>query len=138
MAFMQPAKRVADELRQMEENRGFMADRVIALDGGNDLVLGLAPAIRGQVDRRAAGFVEGAARLRAHGALVILQPIDLSGAHPTLQTAGHEAELARAYAEMARAADVDLSGLPVDFLDVLHFGDRGHAMLADRIVEILR
>lgn len=141
----QPAKRIADEVVQVEENReSFRPTTVLSLSGGNDLLLGLAPSIRGQLARRVVAYHDGRARLGAAAAragarlVTILQPLDLTSAHPSLQTAGYEAQLTAAYAEMARAADVDLSQCPVDFLDLIHFGDRGHAAIADHVAEVLK
>lgn len=127
----QPARRVGDEIRQADAHAAFGAEVTIALDGANDLILGLAPQIRGQIERRVEAYRVGARELRRRGVVVVLQPIPLGG--PSLQTAGYEARLREAYREMAREADVDLSALAVDYLDVVHFGDAGHAALAEAL-----
>lgn len=133
-----PAARVADELRQYRA-AAWDADVVIALDGANDLVLGLAPQIRGQIEHRVEVYRAGVAALRREigpRLVVIAQPLGLG--KPALQTVGHEAELAAAYARMRALADVDLGGLEVDFRDLTHFGDVGQVVVAGAVVRDLR
>lgn len=130
------AKTAGDALAQMEANRGFAPGTTLALVGANDLVYGLAPAIAGQLDARLVRFISSATALRAAGATVILQPIPLGA--ESFEASGHEDEIRAAYATMAQVADVDLSLLPVDYVDLIHFGDRGQRIVADAIVERLR
>lgn len=68
--------------------------------------------------------------------LHVLQPVPMGAPCPC--TAGHEAKLRAVYDRMAEVADVDLPRLDVDYLDLVHFGDRGHQLVADAIVERLR
>ena len=119
-----PATRVADHLEVL---RGLdqRFDRIVAIAGANDLVLGLAPAVPHQVDRRLSAARRGFAELRGVGVATVLQPAPQ----------GYDAEVRRAYAEMAREVDLDLSALPVDYVDRIHFGRAGQASLARAIAE---
>ena len=121
-----PATRVADHLEVL---RGLdqRFDRIVAIAGANDLVLGLAPAVPHQVDRRLSAARRGFAELRGVGVATVLQPAPQ----------GYDAEVRRAYAEMARSVDLDLSALPVDYVDRIHFGAAGQASLARAIAEAM-
>ena len=119
-----PATRVADHLEVLRGAKG-RYDRALAVVGANDLVLGLAPGVAHQVERRAERLRGGIAALQVEGATLILQPAPQ----------GYDAEVRRAYAEMARSVDLDLSALPVDYVDRIHFGRAGQASLARAIAE---
>lgn len=125
-----------NEVTQIRDNPGY--DRVVVLDGANDLVLGLWPSIRGQIDVRYPRWKANIDAMRAMrpDMLHVLQPIPFGVPCPC--TAGHEAELRSVYDRMAAVADVDLSRLDVDYVDVVHFGDRGHGLVADAIVGVMR
>lgn len=122
-----PATRVADHYQALRGAHGFRPDRVLAVVGANDLVLGLAPSVRGQVVGRERRFRTDIRDLKRLGATLILQPAPQ----------GYDAEVRAAYAEMAREVDLDLSALPVDYVDRIHFGAEGQASLARAIAEIM-
>lgn len=123
-----PATLVADHLEVLRERGGANVDRIIAIAGANDLVLGLAPAIPHQVERRTRRLQAGLRALDDRpGVLAVLQPAPQ----------GYDAEVRRAYAEMAREVDLDLSALPVDYVDRIHFGRAGQASLARAIAEVM-
>jgi lysophospholipase L1-like esterase len=121
-----PATRVADHLEVLRE-QSVRFDAVLAVVGANDLVLGLAPGVRGQVDVRARQFRRASAALESAGVVRVLQPIPQ----------GYGEEVRRAYHEMAREVDLDLSALPVDYVDRIHFGRAGQASLARAIAEVM-
>ena len=124
------------EVQQIARNPGF--DRVIVLDGANDLVLGLSPQIPGQIEKRLPRWWRNVAQMRTlrPDMLHVLQPAPFG--MPSANTSGHEDELRAIYAQMAYWVDLDLSELPVDYLDLVHFGDAGHAKVAAAIVERMR
>ncbi len=124
------------EVGQIANNPGF--DRVIVLDGANDLVLGLSPQIPGQIEKRLPRYAANVKRLRElrPDMIHVLQPAPFG--MPSANTTGHEAELRAIYAQMARLVDLDLSAVDVDYLDLVHFGDRGQRIVADAIVEAIR
>ena len=124
------------EVQQIASNPGF--DRVIVLDGANDLVLGLSPQIPGQIEKRLPRWWRNVAQMRQlrPDMLHVLQPAPFG--MKSANTTGHEDELRAIYAQMAYWVDLDLSELPVDYLDLVHFGDAGHAKVAAAIVERMR
>jgi hypothetical protein len=65
--------------------------------------------------------------LESAGVVRVLQPIPQ----------GYGEEVRRAYHEMAREVDLDLSMLPVDYVDRIHFGRAGQASLARAIAEVM-
>lgn len=125
-----------NEVSQIAWNPGF--DRVIVLDGANDLVLGLSPQIPGQIEKRLPRWWQNVAKMRElrPDMFHVLQPEPFG--IPSANTSGHEDELRAIYAQMALWVDLDLSNANVDYLDLVHFGDRGHRIVADAIVERLR
>lgn len=124
------------EVAQIAGNPGF--DRVIVLDGANDLVLGLSPQIPGQIEKRLPRWWRNVAQMRTlrPDMFHVLQPAPFG--MPSANTTGHEGELRAIYAQMAMWVDLDLSDANVDYLDLVHFGDRGQRIVADAIVERLR
>jgi len=121
-----PATRMADHLEVVRETRGGF-DRVLVVTGANDLVLGLAPGVRGQMARRVGEFDLQAQAAQGSGVLRVLQP----------SPQGYGEEVRAAYAEMAREVDLDLSALPVDYVDRIHFGAAGQGALADSLVGLM-
>ena len=140
-----PATRVADHLEVL---RGITAaerfDRTLVVAGANDAVLGLAPGVAGQVDRRRVQFAADARAVRyvVNGSWLTPNgniPAPRGRLRLILQPApqGYGEEVRRAYHEMAREVDLDLSALPVDYVDRIHFGRAGQASLARAIAEAL-
>lgn len=131
-----PGFRAEDEARLISSNPGF--DHVIVLDGANDLFHGLAPDVPGQIAKRLPAWWRGVARMRAlrPDLLHVLQPAPFG--RKSANTDGHEDELRAIYAQMSMWVDVDLSNATVDYVDAVHFGDRGQRIVADAIVERLQ
>lgn len=114
------------------------ADVVLEITGANDLVYGLAP-IAGQETKRVGRFLASHAWLRGIVGPRLLAVIQPAPTGRTLwETRGIEAEAHVAYAWMAMVGDVDLSGVSVDYVDVVHFGDRGHELVAAAVVRAVR
>lgn len=125
-----------NEIPQIKNNPGF--ERVIVVDGANDLMLGLSPQIPGQIEKRFPKYYNNVQEMRKlrPDMFHVLQPepFGMSSAN----TSGYEKELREIYARMALLVDLDLSRADVDYLDVVHFGNHGQKMMADAIVSALQ
>lgn len=134
----QPAARVdPQEIEQAIREDRWGADLVIELSGANDLVYGLAP-LAGQPTKRVGRWLVSHAWLRGivgPRLLTVIQPAPVGA--PLWETGGVEDEARSAYAWMAMVGDVDLSALEVDYVDAVHFGDAGHARVADAIAGVV-
>lgn len=131
-----PGYRTRDEIQLIASNPGF--DRVVVLDGANDLMYGLAPDVPGQIEKRLPQWWRNVAQMRTlrPDMFHVLQPAPFG--MPSANTTGHEGELRAIYTQMAMWVDLDLSEANVDYVDLVHFGDRGQRIVADAIVERLR
>lgn len=135
----QPAGRVdPQEIEQAIRESDWGADVVVEITGANDLVYGLAP-LPGQPTKRVGRFLASHAWLRGivgPRLLTVIQPAPTG--RPLWETRGVEAEAHAAYAWMAMVGDVDLSRVSVDYVDAIHFGDAGHALVAAAVAGSLQ
>lgn len=131
-----PGHRASDEVAQIQGNPGY--EVVIVIDGANDLAFGLAPQVPGQIEKRLPRYLANVKEMRAlrPDMVHVLQPPPFGV--PSMSTLGYEEELRAIYARMASVVDLDLSDANVDYVDLVHFGDRGQRIVADAIVERLR